>query len=99
MRRFLFWYLPVGISLIAASGVRVRLRLLSCAAIPARRSIIGSAARCPRRPRRAKLIAPIILGDSLARGAGDEAGLGIGGRLDEELRRRGFRAHAPTTSA
>ena len=37
-------------------------------------------------------VAPIILGDSLARGAGDESGLGISGRLDEELRRRGVRA-------
>ncbi len=33
-------------------------------------------------------IAPIILGDSLARGTGDSEGLGIGGRLDQELRRR-----------
>jgi lysophospholipase L1-like esterase len=33
-------------------------------------------------------IAPIILGDSLARGTGDEAGLGIGGRLVDELRRK-----------
>jgi lysophospholipase L1-like esterase len=34
----------------------------------------------------------VILGDSLARGAGDERGLGIAGRLDAELRRRGIRA-------
>jgi lysophospholipase L1-like esterase len=37
-------------------------------------------------------IAPIILGDSLARGAGDETGLGISGRLDDELRRRQLKA-------
>lgn len=37
-------------------------------------------------------IAPLILGDSLARGAGDETGLGIGGRLVQELRAR----HIPT---
>jgi lysophospholipase L1-like esterase len=37
-------------------------------------------------------IAPIILGDSLARGTGDGAGLGIGGRLDQELRKRNVRA-------
>ncbi len=37
-------------------------------------------------------ISPIILGDSLARGTGDPAGLGIGGRLDQELRRRNIRA-------
>ncbi len=33
-------------------------------------------------------ITPIILGDSLARGTGDETGLGIGGRFVDELRRR-----------
>lgn len=33
-------------------------------------------------------IVPIILGDSLGRGTGDESGLGIGGRLVDELRRR-----------
>ena len=37
-------------------------------------------------------IAPMIVGDSLARGTGDEAGLGIGGRLVEDLRAR----HVPT---
>ncbi len=46
----------------------------------------------PRRPPALQTpqqtIAPIILGDSLARGAGDETGLGIGGRLDQELRQR-----------
>lgn len=38
------------------------------------------------------ILTPIILGDSLARGTGDRAGLGISGRLDQELRRRGIRA-------
>ncbi len=38
------------------------------------------------------VVAPLILGDSLARGTGDQAGLGIGGRLDQELRRRNIRA-------
>ena len=33
-------------------------------------------------------IAPLVLGDSLARGTGDETGLGVGGRLVAELRRR-----------
>src|ERR1051325_5451092 len=34
------------------------------------------------------IIVPLVLGDSLARGTGDETGLGIGGRLVQELRRR-----------
>lgn len=33
----------------------------------------------------------VALGDSLAYGAGDESGKGISGRLDEELRARGYR--------
>jgi len=33
-------------------------------------------------------VAPLILGDSLARGTGDETGLGIGGRFVDELRKR-----------
>jgi lysophospholipase L1-like esterase len=41
------------------------------------------AANAPR-----NIVVPLVLGDSLARGAGDESGLGIGGRFVEELRRR-----------
>jgi len=37
-------------------------------------------------------IVPIILGDSLARGTGDDTGLGIGGRLNEELEKRQIQA-------
>jgi len=36
-------------------------------------------------------IVPIIVGDSLARGTGDETGLGIGGRFVDELRKRNMR--------
>ena len=39
----------------------------------------------------ATTVAPLILGDSLARGTGDQTGLGIGGRFVEELRRRNIR--------
>jgi lysophospholipase L1-like esterase len=35
----------------------------------------------------ANKIAPLVLGDSLARGQGDDTGLGIGGRLVEELKK------------
>jgi len=38
-------------------------------------------------------IAPIIIGDSLARGTGDETGLGIGGRLVDDLRQRKFKTN------
>ncbi len=43
-------------------------------------------------PAPSQLLAPIIVGDSLARGTGDATGLGIGGRLDTELRRRNMKA-------
>ena len=52
-----------------------------------------SATRATSAPR--ATIVPIVLGDSLARGTGDETGLGIGGRLVEELRRR----HVPVKNA
>src|SRR6266513_4402768 len=86
MRRFLYWYVPLGAALIAAvvfangfysfargeTGTSVNVA-------PARRT--GSAPP-------AGTIAPIILGDSLARGTGDQTGLGIGGRLVDDLRQR-----------
>ena len=87
VRRFLLWYLPIGAALVAtavfAYGFGAYLRgdigtpvELAPAASPA----------APAAPK--TLIAPILLGDSLARGAGDESGLGISGRLDQELVRR-----------
>lgn len=86
MRRFLFWYLPVGISLIAAA-------VFAYGFVAYVRGNTGSPVdtaplRTPAPVTAAKTIAPMILGDSLARGAGDESGLGIAGRLDDELRRR-----------
>lgn len=90
MRRFLLWYLPLGAGLIAAvvfgygfvSYLRGNTGAPVNAAGPQQPAAVASS----------NVIAAIILGDSLARGAGDETGLGISGRLDEELRRRGIRA-------
>jgi lysophospholipase L1-like esterase len=90
MRRFFFWYLPVTLSLLAvavfAYGFVAYLRGETGTPVDT------SALRAPAPTAQTSTIAPIILGDSLARGAGDSAGLGISGRLDEELRRRGLRA-------
>jgi lysophospholipase L1-like esterase len=86
MRRFLVWYLPIAAALVAAiffgagfysflsgdTGTSVSLT-------PGPR-VTASAPRTQ--------IAPIILGDSLARGTGDETGLGIGGRFVDELKQR-----------
>jgi lysophospholipase L1-like esterase len=49
-------------------------------------------------PAEAALLRVVILGDSVAHGAGDESGRGIAGNLDRELAARGV-AHAPTVNA
>lgn len=90
MRRFLYWYLPFAAGVIAtlvfAWGFVAYLRGDTGTPVNIVAGDVGQAAQ-PQ-----PSIAPIILGDSLARGAGDEQGLGIGGRLDAELRSRGLAA-------
>lgn len=90
MRRFFFWFLPIGAALIAAGvfGYGLALYVRGDTGTPVDAGISAPAASTPSKD----VIAPVILGDSLARGAGDETGLGIPGRLDAELRRRGVRA-------
>lgn len=85
MRRVLYWYLPLLVAVIAATafagGFLAYLR--GDTGIPVNVVTRPSEESAPR-----DKIMPIILGDSLARGTGDESGLGIGGRLVDELRRR-----------
>ena len=92
MRRIFYWYLPVTAAVMATAlfgyGFVSYLRgdtgrPVEMFAAPVR----AASAAAPQ-----SVIAPIILGDSLARGAGDETGLGISGRLDQELKRRGVPA-------
>ncbi len=91
MRRLLFWYLPMLTALAAATlfayGFVSYLRgdVGTPVDVAAPRAATATAAQ-------QTLVAPLILGDSLARGAGDEQGLGIAGRLDQELKRRGVQA-------
>lgn len=91
MRRFLFWYLPVTAATLATAvfawGFVSYLR--GDTGTPVEVLSAPPAATTTAQP---TLIAPVILGDSLARGAGDERGLGIGGRLDQELLRRNIRS-------
>ena len=86
MRRFLLWYLPVGAGLIATAVFAYGFAAYLRGDIGTPVEIAPPAAAAPAAPR--GTLTPIIVGDSLARGAGDEAGLGIGGRLDQELKRR-----------
>jgi lysophospholipase L1-like esterase len=86
VRRFLVWYLPLTAAIVAAilfgagfySFLRGDIGTSVSIASPTRVNVSS-----PRQQ-----IAPMILGDSLGRGTGDESGLGIGGRLVDELRRR-----------
>lgn len=91
MRRFLFWHLPLTAGLVAVT-------VFAYGFVSYLRGDRGEPVDfAPQRPAAAPaasqtIVAPVILGDSLARGAGDERGLGIAGRFDAELRRRGIRA-------
>jgi lysophospholipase L1-like esterase len=87
MRRLLYWYVPLGAALIAAAVFAKGFYSFAAGdtgtpvnvSVPSR--VAGAAPR-------SGTVVPLILGDSLARGTGDESGLGIGGRLVDELRRR-----------
>lgn len=90
MRRFVYWTLPVVAAAVAASvfayGFGSYLRGDTGTPV----DVLATQRAASSIPR--DLLAPVILGDSLARGAGDETGLGIAGRLDAELKQRGIRA-------
>jgi lysophospholipase L1-like esterase len=90
VRRFVYWYLPLLVSLAAtavfAYGFAAFLRGDTGSPVDIAPAPAATTAAAPA------MLTPIILGDSLARGAGDETGLGIAGRLDQELKRRGVRA-------
>jgi lysophospholipase L1-like esterase len=86
MRRLLLWYLPLSAALAAAI-------LFGSGFYSFLRGDTGDRVDVATGPRAASVaprdtIAPLVIGDSLARGTGDETGLGIGGRLVEELKRR-----------
>lgn len=85
MRRFLLWHLPITASLVAVGlfGFGFVQFLRGNTGVP-----VDFVAARPAPVAARGTIAPIILGDSLARGAGDESGLGISGRLDDELKGR-----------
>src|SRR5438874_8005447 len=86
MRRFLVWYLPLTSAIAAAILFGAGFYSFLRGDIGTSVSIASPSRVAPSAPR--QQIAPIILGDSLARGTGDESGLGIGGRFVDELKRR-----------
>jgi lysophospholipase L1-like esterase len=92
MRRFLLWYLPFATALIATA-------IFGAGFYSFLRGDIGQPVAPVTAPIRADApsakIVPLVLGDSLARGQGDDTGLGIGGRLVEELKK----AHVPVQAS
>ncbi|HEX8172675.1 MAG TPA: GDSL-type esterase/lipase family protein [Thermoanaerobaculia bacterium] len=93
MRRLLWWYLPAGTALAAAVVFAYGFASYLRGDLGTPVNLSAAPATTTRAAGPRAMLAPILLGDSLARGAGDATGLGIGGRLDDELRRRGVRAH------
>src|SRR6266508_1098805 len=91
MRRFVYWQFPL---LVAVSAVLLFATsvysFINC--VRGTPFDLLSRQSAPIPVARQTTITTIILGDSLARGTGDGAGLGIGGRLDQELRKRNVRA-------
>jgi lysophospholipase L1-like esterase len=91
MRRVFYWYVPLIAAVVAAL-------MFGAGFYSFLRGDTGEAVNLipPGPPAAAtasqQILTPIILGDSLARGAGDMKGLGIGGRLDAELTRRKIKA-------
>jgi lysophospholipase L1-like esterase len=90
MKRFLFWKLPLTASIVAglifATGFVLVLLGGVGEPVQERQSAphtTGAAKRAPGEP-----LQILLLGDSLARGTGDDSGLGIGGNLEAELKRR-----------
>lgn len=91
MRRFLTWTLPITVALLATAAFAAGFLLYLTGHVG---EAVGAApVRSSDEPR--KPVSILILGDSLARGLGDDTGLGIGGRLLEELRKSGSNIDQP----
>jgi lysophospholipase L1-like esterase len=85
LRKLLYWFLPLVAAIAGAAVFGYGFYSYARGDVGEPVSV-GPAQQKPAGP--VRLITPILLGDSLARGAGDESGLGIGGRLDAQLRQR-----------
>jgi lysophospholipase L1-like esterase len=86
MRRLLYWYVPLSAALIATAVFAYGFYSFEAGDTGTSVNVAAPSRIAASAP--SKTIVPVILGDSLARGTGDESGLGIGGRLVDELRRR-----------
>ncbi|HEX9163923.1 MAG TPA: GDSL-type esterase/lipase family protein [Thermoanaerobaculia bacterium] len=95
MRRLLYWYVPLVVAIAATAVFAAGFYSFVSGDVgtPVDLVLPTRSGPAPTAPAQQSLVTPIILGDSLARGAGDTTGLGIGGRLDQELRRRNIHAN------
>lgn len=88
-RKILYWYLPLVAAITAACLFGYGLLAFARGDIGQPVSVpAGAPSAAPTAASQQPAIAPLILGDSLGRGTGDETGLGIGGRLEADLRQR-----------
>src|ERR1051325_585129 len=87
MRRALLWYVPVGVALLSGAVFAAGFYWFVRGDIG--ENVVATPAVIERQRSAAPRgeIIPLILGDSLARGTGDQTGLGIGGRLVDELKK------------
>lgn len=83
MRRFLLWHLPLSLAMIASAIFAWG--MYTALAGGAGSSLEAAPPVLEQKPAAAELKQILILGDSLARGAGDESGRGIGGNLEDLL--------------
>jgi lysophospholipase L1-like esterase len=96
MRRTLFWFIPV---LFALTGLAVFGTGFSWFVSGNRGVPVDTAPKSVGHVVMPQRIAAVVLGDSLARGTGDETGLGISGRLDQELKTRNIASQKTTNLA
>jgi lysophospholipase L1-like esterase len=98
VRRFFVWHLPLAIAVVAAAVFAAG--FYSFLSGNTGEPVAAVTRRIERPASRSSTVTPLVIGDSLARGAGDETGLGIGGRLVDELKKRGIPvAKAPVNIA
>ncbi|HWW60674.1 MAG TPA: GDSL-type esterase/lipase family protein [Thermoanaerobaculia bacterium] len=91
MRRFVFWVVPLTVALAATLIFGWGFYAFIRGNLGQPVDWVPRANASAAAPR--DVLTPIIVGDSLARGTGDSTGLGIAGRLDQELRGRRIRAN------
>ena len=88
LRKFLLWYLPLTSALAGATlfGYGFYAGVSGNAGVRVAGDVSGKPLAIAQKPQDSLRI--VLLGDSLARGVGDERGLGIGGSVEEELKKK-----------